>query len=37
MTLEVPGISEMGIVTGVKVAAGDLKNVGSTTLCSAGD
>ena len=37
VTLDVPGISEMGFVTGVQVAAGDLKNVGSTTVCPSGD
>jgi hypothetical protein len=37
VTLEVPGISENGSVLGVQVAAGDQKNVGTTTVCSVGD
>ena len=37
VTLEVPFISETAVVSGVKVDAGDLKDVGSTVLCTVGD
>ena len=33
VTLEVPGLFETAVVSGVSVDAGDLKNVGTTTTC----